>query len=148
MLKKNEVFLIAEAGILVTSIITTKQNGGVDYLIVDAGMNTLVRPAMYNAHHDIETINNKINNTLTYTVAGPICESSDIFVKNITLPKQSIGDILIIKNTGAYGKVMSSNYNTRPLPAEILVNRGNFAMIYIPNKIEKNIEEDIIPDWL
>ena len=141
-------YLIAEAGILVTSIINTKQNGGINYLIVDAGMNTLVRPAMYNAHHDIETINRKKDNFITYTVAGPICESSDIFIKNILLSKQRIGDILIIKNTGAYGKVMSSTYNTRSLPAEVLVNKENFAMIFAPDKIEKNIEEDIIPSWL
>tara|TARA_B100000575_G_scaffold14546_1_gene10359 strand:+ start:1563 stop:2804 length:1242 start_codon:yes stop_codon:yes gene_type:complete len=141
-------YLIADAGVLVTSIINTKQNGGVNYLIVDAGMNTLIRPAMYNAHHDIETISKNTDNSITYTVAGPICESTDIFVKNILLSKQNIGDILIIKNTGAYGKVMSSNYNTRPLPTEVLVNKENFAMVYIPEKIEKSIEEDIIPSWL
>ena len=141
-------YLIAEAGILVTSIINTKENGGVNYLIVDAGMNTFVRPAMYNAHHDIETISKKTDNSIKYTVAGPICESTDIFVRNILLSKQTVGDILIIRNTGAYGKVMSSTYNTRSLPAEVLVNKENFAMIYIPEKIEKNIEEDIIPSWL
>ena len=141
-------YLIADAGILVTSIINSKQNGGVNYLIVDAGMNTLIRPAMYNAHHDIETISKKTGDAITYTVAGPICESTDIFIKNILLSKQTIGDILIIKNAGAYGKVMSSTYNTRSLPAEILVNKDNFAMIFVPDKIEKNIEEDIIPSWL
>ncbi len=141
-------YLIAEAGILVTTIINTKQNGGVNYLIVDAGMNTLIRPALYNAHHDIETISKKNDNFVKYTVAGPICESSDIFIKNILLSKQSMGDILVIKNTGAYGKVMSSTYNTRSLPSEILVNKDNFAMIYTPNKIEKDIEEDIVPSWL
>ncbi len=141
-------YLIAEAGILVTSIINTKQNGGINYLIVDAGMNTLVRPAMYNAYHEIEEITKKTDETMNYTVAGPICESSDIFVKNIHLTKQSIGDILIIKNTGAYGKVMSSTYNTRTLPSEVLINGENFAIIYAPDKIEKNIEEDIIPSWL
>ena len=141
-------YLIAEAGILVTSIINTKENGGVNYLIVDAGMNTFVRPAMYDAHHDIETISKKNDNSIQYTVAGPICESTDIFARNILLSKQTVGDILIIRNTGAYGKVMSSTYNTRSLPAEVLVNKENFAMIYIPEKIEKNIEEDIIPSWL
>ncbi len=141
-------YLIAEAGILVTTIINTKQNGGVNYLIVDAGMNTMIRPAMYNAHHDIETISKDNDNSMTYTVGGPICESSDIFIRNILLSKQGIGDILIIKNTGAYGKVMSSTYNTRSLPSEILVNKDNFAIIYSPHKIEKEIEEDIIPSWL
>ncbi len=141
-------YLVADAGMLVTTIINAKQNGGVNYLIVDAGMNTLVRPAMYNAQHEIETINKKNDNSETYTVAGPICESTDIFIKNILLSKQTIGDILVIKDTGAYGKVMSSTYNTRSLPAEVLVNKENFAMIYVPDKIEKNIEKDIIPSWL
>ena len=133
-------YFVAEAGILVTSILTIKENGGINYLIVDAGMNTLVRPAMYNAHHDIETINMESSNYLKYTVAGPICESSDVFIKNISLPKQKIGDILIIKNTGAYGKVMSSTYNSRSLPSEVLVNKENFAIIYSSKKIEKDIE--------
>ena len=141
-------YLIAQAGVLVTSIITTKQNGGINYLIVDAGMNTLVRPAMYNAYHKIESVNNKSENEILYAVAGPICESSDIFHKNIKLPEQKIGDILIIRDTGAYGKVMSSNYNTRSLPSEILVNKDLFAIVYSSDKIEKYINEDIIPSWL
>ncbi len=141
-------YLIAEAGLLVTSIITKKQNGGIDYLIVDAGMNTLLRPAMYNAHHSIEAINNNSNEKLTYTVAGPICESSDIFLKNVKLPVQNIDDILIIKNAGAYGKVMSSNYNSRILPSEVLVHNDNFGIIFNSEKIEKYIEQDIIPTWL
>ena len=141
-------YIVAEAGILVTSIINTKKNGGINYLIVDAGMNTLIRPALYNSYHHIEPIKNKIGNNVIYTIAGPICESSDIFINNISLSKQQIGDILIIKNTGAYGKVMSSTYNTRPLPSEVLINGENFAIIFNPGKIEKNIEEDIIPSWL
>ena len=90
----------------------------------------------------------KKEDNINYTIAGPICESSDIFAKNIKLSKQEIGNILIIKNTGAYGKVMSSNYNSRILPTEILVNKEDFAVIYSPEKIEKIIEEDIIPHWL
>ena len=141
-------FLMAEAGILITSIITIKNNGGITYLIVDAGMNTLIRPAMYNSYHQIKSINNSSKEQITYSVAGPICESSDIFLKNIILPKQTIGDTLIIHDTGAYGKVMSSNYNTRPLPSEVLVNKDLFGIIYAPNKIEHTIKEDIIPSWL
>ena len=141
-------YLIAEAGLLITSIITKKQNGGINYLIVDAGMNTLIRPAMYNAHHEIASLNNKSENEIFYAIAGPICESSDIFQKNVKLPEQSIGDILLIKNAGAYGKVMSSNYNTRILPSEILVNKDMFAIIYSSDKIEKYIDEDIVPSWL
>ena len=141
-------YLIAEAGITITSIITVKNNGGINYLIVDAGMNTLIRPAMYGANHEILAINLKSEELMDYAIAGPICESSDIFSKNIRLAKQKTGDILIIKNTGAYGKVMSSNYNSRPLPSEILVHKEKFAIIYSPEKIEKTIQEDVIPSWL
>ena len=141
-------YLIAEAGVIVTSIITIKNNGGVDYLIVDAGMNTLIRPAMYDANHEILAINLNSEESMEYAIAGPICESSDIFSKNVKLAKQEIGNLLVIKNTGAYGKVMSSNYNSRQLPSEILVNKDNYAIIYSPEKIEETIEADIIPSWL
>ena len=141
-------YLIAEAGVTVTSILTIKNNGGINYLIVDAGMNTLIRPAMYGAHHEISAINVNSEEFMDYAIAGPICESSDVFLKNIKLAKQKIGNLLVIKNTGAYGKVMSSNYNSRPLPSEILVNNDNYAIIYSPEKIEKTIEADIIPSWL
>ena len=141
-------YLIAEAGVTVTSILTIKNNGGINYLIVDAGMSTLIRPAMYGAHHEISAINVNSEEFMNYAIAGPICESSDIFLKNIKLAKQKIGNLLVIKNTGAYGKVMSSNYNSRPLPSEILVNNDNYAIIYSPEKIEKTIEADIIPSWL
>ena len=141
-------YLIAEAGVTVTSIVTIKNNGGINYLIVDAGMNTLIRPAMYGAHHEILAIDLKSKEFMDYSIAGPICESSDVFLKNIKLAKQKIGNLLVIKNTGAYGKVMSSNYNSRPLPSEILVNNDNYAIIYSPEKIEKIIEADIIPSWL
>ncbi len=141
-------YLIAEAGVTVTSIVTIKNNGGINYLIVDAGMNTLIRPAMYGAHHEILEIDVKSEEFVDYAIAGPICESSDVFLQNIKLAKQKIGNLLVIKNTGAYGKVMSSNYNSRPLPSEILVNNDNYAIIYSPEKIEKIIEADIIPSWL
>ena len=141
-------YLIAEAGLTVTSIVTIKNNGGINYLIVDAGMNTLIRPAMYGAHHEILAIDVKSEEIMDYAIAGPICESSDVFLKNIKLAKQKIGNLLVIKNTGAYGKVMSSNYNSRQLPSEILINNDNYAIIYSPEKIEKIIEADIIPSWL
>ena len=141
-------YLIAESGVTVTSIVTIKNNGGINYLIVDAGMNTLIRPAMYGAHHEILAIDVKSDEFMDYAIAGPICESSDVFLKNIKLAKQKIGNLLVIKNTGAYGKVMSSNYNSRPLPSEILINNDNYAIIYSPEKIEKIIEADIIPSWL
>ena len=83
-----------------------------------------------------------------YTIAGTICESSDVLAKNIVLPKQNKDDYLIIHDTGAYGAVMASNYNSRGLPTEILVNNSSFAVIYKPQTIEQRIDQDIIPSWL
>ena len=141
-------YLVANAGILVTSIITIKKNGGINFLITDAGMHSLIRPALYQAYHEIEAVD-KSNNELTkYTVAGPICESSDIFTKNIDLPKQKVGNLIFIKDTGAYGKVMASHYNSRGLPVEILVNENIFSIIHKPLSNKELIHQDKIPNWL
>jgi diaminopimelate decarboxylase len=141
-------YLVANAGILVTTVITIKNNGGINYLITDAGMHTLIRPALYKAHHEIESISGNTEKPTDYTIAGPICESSDIFGKNISLPQQKIGNLIIIKDTGAYGKVMASNYNSRGLPKEILVKDNNFFVIHKPLSTKDFIDQDRIPDWL
>ena len=141
-------YLVAKAGIIITKILMTKDNGGVNFLITDAGMNTFIRPAMYNAKHRIEAINNLNEKNIKYTVAGPICESSDIIAKDIFLPEQQINDYLIIHDTGAYGAVMSSNYNSRGIPSEILVNKNKFCIIYKQESITEIIKKDIIPSWL
>ncbi len=141
-------YLVANAGILVTSIITIKDNGGINFLITDAGMHSLIRPALYRAHHDLEAVDKSNNELIAYTVAGPICESSDIFDKDISLPKQKVGNLLIIKDTGAYGKVMASNYNSRGLPAEILVRNNAFSQIHKPLNSQELISQDTIPEWL
>jgi diaminopimelate decarboxylase len=141
-------YLVANAGILVTSVITIKNNGGINYLITDAGMHTLIRPALYKAHHKIESASVNNEQKINYTIAGPICESSDIFEKNISLPEQKVGNLIIIKDTGAYGKVMASNYNSRGLPLEILVNDNNFFVIHQPLSVKEFIEQDRIPEWL
>ena len=129
-------------------MLTTKKNGQINYFITDAGMNTLIRPAMYNAYHKVEALNLLSDKKINYTIAGPICESSDIILKNIELPKQESGNILLIRDTGAYGAVMASNYNSRTLPSEVLVNKKSFFIIYKPKTIEEHINEDKIPDWL
>ena len=102
---------------------------------------------MYKSFHQIKPfIKNKRKKK--YIIAGPICESSDILSKNIELPKQEIGNFLAICDTGAYGFVMASNYNSLSLPAEVLVNKNKFAIIRKNEKIEKFISKDIIPKWL
>jgi len=141
-------YLVANAGILITSVIAIKNNGGINFLITDAGMHSLIRPALYNAHHEINVIEKNNNQLTDYTIVGPICESSDTFAKNINLPKQKIGNLIVIKDTGAYGKVMASNYNSRDLPTEILVNNDDFTIIYKPLSTEDLIKQDLIPYWL
>tara|TARA_Y100000590_G_C15661434_1_gene992804 strand:+ start:386 stop:1627 length:1242 start_codon:yes stop_codon:yes gene_type:complete len=140
-------YLTANSGILITKIVMTKVSNKTNFLIVDAGMNTLLRPALYNAFHNIiPAINKKYK--INYCVAGPICESSDIFVKNILLPKQNINDILIIEDVGAYGSVMSSNYNSKIFPTEIMVDDKNHSIIRSSQSIDKLINLDNIPDWI
>ena len=141
-------YLISKAGIIITKILTSKENGGIKFLITDAGMHTLIRPAMYGALHRIEALNDLEEEKINYTVAGPICESSDIIAREIKLPKQKTNNFLAILDVGAYGAVMSSNYNSRGIPAEILVNQNNFSIIHQEEKISEIIKRDSIPYWL
>ena len=141
-------YLVAKSGIIITKILNTKENGGVNFLITDAGMHTLIRPSMYGAIHRIETLNDLEKEKENYTIAGPICESSDIILKNILLPKQKINNHLVIHDVGAYGAVMALNYNSRGIPAEILVNKNKFFVIHQEEKITDIIKRDKIPDWL
>ena len=141
-------YIVAKSGVIITKILTSKINGGVNFLITDAGMQTLIRPAMYGAIHRVEAIKNLTKKNVNYTIAGPICESADIIAKNVLLPPQNINDYLIIHDVGAYGAVMATNYNSRGFPAEILVNKNKFATIHYQESISEIIKRDKIPDWL
>ena len=141
-------YLIAKSGIIITKILTTKKNGGINFLVTDAGMQTLVRPAMYGASHRIEALNNINTMKSLYTIAGPICESSDIIAKDIILAEQKINNYLVIYDVGAYGATMASNYNSRGLPAEILINKKNFSTIHNEETITEIIKRDTVPEWL
>lgn len=106
--------LVGNCGALVTEVLYEKNNGGADFLIVDAGMTELMRPALYNAYHKIEKLNPATDLPLkSYTIAGPICESSDVFANEYSLPSSKRGDKLIMLSAGAYGEVMRSRYNLR-----------------------------------
>ena len=141
-------YLIAKAGIVITKILTVKENGGINFLITDAGMQTLIRPAMYNAFHRIDALNDLDKENKLYNIAGPICESSDILATKVELPEQKAENFLAIYDTGAYGASMASNYNSRGIPAEILVNENKFSIIHKQEKIKDIIKRDSIPDWL
>jgi diaminopimelate decarboxylase len=123
--------MVAAAGALVAAIVDVKEfPGGKRFLIVDAGMNDLLRPALYGAFHRIESLETRDDQeTAPYDVVGPICESSDIFGRDRVLPVAGSGDRLAILDAGAYGSAMSSTYNRRPLAAEVMVDEGRWRII-------------------
>ena len=117
-----------DAGVLVASVVRVKQTGDKRFAVLDAGMSDLVRPAMYDAYHNIEALKGG-KASERYDVVGPICESADIFGKDRMLPELNEGDLIAIETAGAYGAAMASNYNGRPLIAEVLVDRDRYAVI-------------------
>jgi len=121
-------FISGNAGILVTRVEFVKETGRKKFIIVDAAMNDLIRPAFYDAYHEIVPLTRKSGALVKSDVVGPICESGDFFCKDRLLPMVSEGDYLALLSAGAYGFVMASNYNTRPLAAEILVNGKRAAV--------------------
>lgn len=113
--------LVAQCGTLLSHVIYVKEGVGKKFIILDAGMNNLIRPALYGAHHRIENISTKPGTALEkYDVVGPICESADTFAENESLPRTRRGDLIAIRSAGAYGETMSSTYNSRPLQSFIL----------------------------
>lgn len=117
-----------DAGVLVASVVRVKQTGDKRFAVLDAGMSDLVRPAMYDAYHNIEAVKGG-KASERYDVVGPICESADIFGKDRMLPELNEGDLIAIETAGAYGAAMASNYNGRPLIAEVLADNDRYAVI-------------------
>jgi diaminopimelate decarboxylase len=138
------------AGLLVTSVIYLKEGEGRDFLIVDAAMNDLVRPSMYGAHHDIVPVIEADAGTLPqpFDIVGPVCETGDTFAKARPLTPLGAGDLVAFRSAGAYGAVMSSEYNSRPLIPEVLVNGDQFAVIRARPSFEEMLARDSIPEWL
>lgn len=138
------------AGLLVTSVIYLKEGEGRDFLIVDAAMNDLVRPSMYGAHHDIVPVIEPAAGILPqpFDVVGPVCETGDTFAKARPLTPLVAGDLVAFRSAGAYGAVMSSEYNTRPLIPEVLVNGDQFAVIRARPTFDEMLARDSIPEWL
>ena len=121
-------FISGNSGILVTRVEYVKRTGRKNFVIVDAAMNDLIRPAFYDAYHEIVPVARKTGASIKSDVVGPICESGDYFCRDRPLPRVGEGDYLALLSAGAYGFVMSSNYNTRPLAAEVLVNGRRAAV--------------------
>jgi len=141
--------IAANAGILVCRIITIKRGETRSFVVVDAGMNDLIRPAMYDAHHDIVPVKTGPNASVQrYDIVGPICETSDLFARDRDLPDPKPGDLMAIMTAGAYGAVMSSSYNARPPAPEILVNEQRWCVVRPRLTQEALIALDRVPDWL
>jgi diaminopimelate decarboxylase len=122
--------IAAPSGALVARVIDAKpRTASSEFLIIDAGMTELLRPALYNAFHQIDVVSERGAAEHQYEIVGPVCESSDVVGRDRTLPKTEVGDLVAIRDAGAYGAVMASNYNRRPFPAEVLVDGGRWRVI-------------------
>jgi len=141
-------FISGNAGILVTRVEYVKRTGRKNFVIVDAAMNDLIRPAFYDAYHEVVPLTRKGNSTLKSDVVGPICESGDFFCKDRPLPKVGEGDYLALMSAGAYGFVMASNYNARPLAAEILVNGRRAAVARERQPVKEIWSGEKVVAWL
>lgn len=142
-------FIVGNAGILVTRVEYVKRTGRKNFVIVDAAMNDLIRPAFYDSYHQIVPLaRNGGRATISSDVVGPICESGDYFAKDRPLPKVGEGDYLALLSAGAYGFVMASNYNSRGLAAEVLVNKNQAAVVRPRQPVEKIWATESIPAWL
>ena len=142
--------IAGNAGILLSSVIYLKQGEGRDFLILDAAMNDLIRPAMYSAHHDIVPVREPAPGAevAPHDVVGPVCETGDTFQKAVELPALGPGDLVALRSAGAYGAVMASEYNSRPLVPEVLVSGDQFAVIRARPTLEEMLGRDTIPEWL
>ena len=122
--------IVAPAGVLLSRVVDVKERaGGVLFVVLDAGMTELIRPMLYNAFHRIEPVIERAGPEVTCDIVGPLCESSDTLGKDRRIPRPEVGDLFAILDTGAYGSVMASNYNRRPMPAEVLVEHGGYSVI-------------------
>ena len=110
-------------------LLTKEGHRGRRFVVVDAGMNDLMRPALYDAHHEIEPVGRPRRGSATVDVVGPVCESADVLAKRRRLPPLSSGDLVILRTAGAYGMSMASQYNARPRPAEVLVEGRSWRVI-------------------
>ena len=140
-------FMVGNAGVLLSRVLYRKRSGGKELLIVDAGMTDLLRPSHYNAYHRIEAVNTMDGRTRV-DVVGPVCESGDFLALDRELEDLWPGDLVAVHSAGAYGYVMASNYNTRPKPAEVLVDGDRYALVTERETYEHLVSREVVePDW-
>ena len=139
-------FLIGNAGVLLTRVRYIKQTDSKTFAIVDAGMNDLIRPALYQSYHEIVPVEERKRKIDRIDIVGPVCESGDFFALDREMPEVQEGDLLAIMSAGAYGFVMASNYNSRPLPAEALIRGDKVALIRKRQTWEDLVRDEVDPD--
>jgi diaminopimelate decarboxylase len=140
-------FIAANAGVLLTRVVYRKRSGEKDFIVADAGMNDLLRPSLYDAHHEVRSV--KEDGTLTNAdLVGPVCESGDYLARDRELPDAREGDLLAVMNAGAYGFSMSSNYNSRPRAAEVLVKGDRWAIVRERESNADLIKGELVPPFL
>jgi len=142
--------IVGNAGILVTRVLYVKQGDAKTFIIVDAGMNDLVRPTLYEAHHEIRPVSEPAPGArqIAADVVGPVCESGDFLALDRRLPEARPGDLLAIFSAGAYGAVQAGTYNTRPLVPEMLVRGTEWALVRPRVEVDQLIALDRLPPWL
>ena len=141
--------LVGNAGILLVSVVVVKPGTARTFAVVDGAMNDLIRPTLYDAWHEIVPVRERAAGPLTATdVVGPICESGDFLAQGRDLPPLVAGDLLMLRSAGAYGAVMASTYNSRPLVPEVLVDGERYAVVRPRQTVEELIAADRIPPWL
>ena len=121
--------IVGPAGVLLTRVLYRKNNDGKKFLVVDAAMNDLLRPALYSAYHEIVPVDRATDDHEIVDVVGPVCETGDFLARDRELPPVQEGDLLAVLDTGAYGMTLASNYNSRPRPAEVLIDGKKVKLI-------------------
>ena len=141
--------IAGNAGILMTRVLYTKEAEAKHFVIVDAAMNDLIRPSLYNAYHDILPVREvQRGNPVTVDVVGPVCESGDFLAKDRTMPEAKPGDLLAVMSAGAYGFTMASNYNSRPRVPEVLIREGEMHVIRRRETYDDLVRGEAIPEFL
>jgi diaminopimelate decarboxylase len=142
--------IVGNAGILVTRVLFVKHGEGKNFVVIDAGMNDLIRPTLYDAHHEIWPVNEpaRAARRMRADVVGPVCESGDFLAKDRELAEPARGTLMAVMSAGAYGAVQAGTYNTRPLVPEVLVNGSDWALVRPRVSAEQLIALDRLPEWL
>jgi diaminopimelate decarboxylase len=139
--------IVGEAGVLLTEVIRVKPGPACPFVILDAAMNDLMRPTLYDAWHDIDAVARN-GERMTADVVGPVCETGDTFAIARSMDRVEAGDLMIIRTAGAYAATMGSTYNSRPLAAEVLVDGDRWAVVRERRDIDQSIQEEKMPEWL